>query len=355
MKVAGVSSATHNQHTVRANNDGHGAAMILCGIPYTMGKEEIMQVFHEKGIVSGCLEVRMPMNKNPKYRNQNLGYVCVDFRSSIDAYDFFFIFNGFVFVGAEKPCSIHNSHANVNHKKKKEHVGVPNEYKSRDIVQVLPETVKVVVKNTFLDVDENPVMQIRRRSASVPHSMRVNTGVNGCRNSAGLMTVSNWVGGSASLHIAQPKKYGNNTDKRGNRCSQNNLTLIETLMLRGLPKTWGKTRLMNELDTAGYSGSYNFIYFPANSNSDTLESSGYAFVNLVEVLPTLFCEKLKALRSKFIVLPARVQGLQANYDSFRNKGVRFIHKHIEFAPHVKYDHGFSVVDHSRKLFPDIHA
>mmetsp|Transcript_19686 Transcript_19686/g.37082 ORF Transcript_19686/g.37082 Transcript_19686/m.37082 type:complete len:338 (+) Transcript_19686:48-1061(+) len=174
-------------------------------------------------------------------------------------------------------------------------------------------------------------------------------------NSDGLMTVNDWVGGSASSRVAQPKRCGNDKNKHANRCRQKKTELIETLMLRKVPSTWGKTRLMKELDNAGYFGSYNFIYVPANSKMETMENNGYAFVNFMHAFPNVYCHKLKALRSRFLVLPAKVQGLQANVDFFRHKGVSFSYTDFEFAPHVKYDNDCSSIEHSSNSCPVIHA
>jgi len=294
MNTAGTWSFTEKLSERHAKDNFEKVQLMIGRIPYNFYKEQIIDVVNQQGLANKFLDIHLPLNSNSMSRNQNLGYFFVTLGNRNDAIQFKHAFNGFIFAGAKTACEVDIIHAKISES-------------------------------------------------------------DNLRTSDGPMTVNNWVKGSASLCVAQLKIRGNNEGEFANRRSQNKSEFIETVMLRGVPKTWGKTLLMNELDTSGYVGKYNFIYVPSNSKNDIMENNGYAFVNFMYAFPTVYGKSLKVLRSKFHLQPAKIQGLQANMDFFRHKGVRFIHKDVEFAPHVKCGDAFSVIKHSRNLFPLNHA
>uniref|UniRef100_A0A7R9ZXX5 Mei2-like C-terminal RNA recognition motif domain-containing protein n=1 Tax=Pyrodinium bahamense TaxID=73915 RepID=A0A7R9ZXX5_9DINO len=101
----------------------------------------------------------------------------------------------------------------------------------------------------------------------------------------------------------------------------------KTLMLRNIPVTYTRERLLADLDLRGFRGAYDFFYLPIDFQ--TGNNVGYAFVNLVseadgarfkatyEGLP------LSADRSNKIcaVCDAQKQGLYQNVEHYRNSPV----------------------------------
>eukprot|EP00930_Biecheleria_cincta_P038610 TRINITY_DN2651_c0_g3_i3.p1 TRINITY_DN2651_c0_g3~~TRINITY_DN2651_c0_g3_i3.p1 ORF type:complete len:260 (+),score=39.67 TRINITY_DN2651_c0_g3_i3:47-826(+) len=96
-----------------------------------------------------------------------------------------------------------------------------------------------------------------------------------------------------------------------------------TLMIRNLPRSLTQEILLHELDQSGFVDKYDFAYMPRCQN--TGENKGYAFVNMIDAS---FASAFKGSwhRSRrfgwkdgdaFLnVSAARVQGLQANVDSW---------------------------------------
>ncbi|KAF4677132.1 hypothetical protein FOL47_003320 [Perkinsus chesapeaki] len=108
------------------------------------------------------------------------------------------------------------------------------------------------------------------------------------------------------------------------------LTSPTTMMLRKVPKTCTVDTLTAVLNERGFSGLYDFIYVPLDFK--TRQSTGFAFINFCsnEVAQS-FTGKfhLTKLANRTIkVCPARVQGLSANVEHFKNNPVNFATEHF---------------------------
>jgi len=111
-----------------------------------------------------------------------------------------------------------------------------------------------------------------------------------------------------------------------------------TVMLCGFPRSYDRDKLVNLLDSHGYSGMFDFVYLPMEFEYS--ECVGYAFVNLTTAAAAL---RLKAAFEGFAGHPfagdkpcrtnwSRVQGLGANVKQYRNSPI--MHKLVpdEFKP-----------------------
>mmetsp|Transcript_28015 Transcript_28015/g.51140 ORF Transcript_28015/g.51140 Transcript_28015/m.51140 type:complete len:127 (+) Transcript_28015:239-619(+) len=68
----------------------------------------------------------MPLNKNKKCCNQNLGYVFITMRNASAANEFKYIFDGFQFAGSERPCRVRVDHGRNHNSSNEKTDGVFN-------------------------------------------------------------------------------------------------------------------------------------------------------------------------------------------------------------------------------------
>jgi len=100
-----------------------------------------------------------------------------------------------------------------------------------------------------------------------------------------------------------------------------------TVMLRNLPNSYTRVMLIQLLDSEGFAGKYDFVYFPIDFKSRL--SLAYAFINLVSAKETQRFWKHFHGFSKWAVpshKAARVnwsefQGLAANIERYRNSPI----------------------------------
>lgn len=96
-----------------------------------------------------------------------------------------------------------------------------------------------------------------------------------------------------------------------------------TWMMRNIPKKLTRRALLNEINSNGFAGTYDFVYLPMESN-DSRVNRGYAFINLVGLAHAAAfkaCYEGRQLDQyssrKFIsILPAVLQGFEANHAHF---------------------------------------
>jgi len=119
-----------------------------------------------------------------------------------------------------------------------------------------------------------------------------------------------------------------------------------TVMLRNIPNKYTQSTLLQAIDEKGFRGLYNFFYLPVDYKNSC--GMGYAFLNFVDhtaalkFMTTFKGYQLPAKSTKICdVCWARVQGLKANVEHYRNSPVNDIpdpeyrpllfHKGIEVA------------------------
>jgi len=100
---------------------------------------------------------------------------------------------------------------------------------------------------------------------------------------------------------------------------------LSTMMMRNLPPTLTRQMLQEELDNAGFRRTYDFLYLPIDLRTDT--NRGYAFINFISPECALsfqlaFEGQTVAWqghrKSVLSVVPAALQGFEANYTHYSN-------------------------------------
>eukprot|EP00747_Dinoflagellata_sp_TGD_P125807 gnl/TRDRNA2_/TRDRNA2_174215_c0_seq10.p1 gnl/TRDRNA2_/TRDRNA2_174215_c0~~gnl/TRDRNA2_/TRDRNA2_174215_c0_seq10.p1 ORF type:complete len:448 (-),score=88.17 gnl/TRDRNA2_/TRDRNA2_174215_c0_seq10:922-2199(-) len=102
---------------------------------------------------------------------------------------------------------------------------------------------------------------------------------------------------------------------------------VHTIMMRNLPNKYTQHLLIEELNSRGFSGTFDFIYVPVDPDTDA--NRGYAFINFDQASDARrFKEEFDGYQmsyfesSKFVtVTPATLQGFEANYAHYANSRV----------------------------------
>lgn len=102
---------------------------------------------------------------------------------------------------------------------------------------------------------------------------------------------------------------------------------ITTVMLRNIPNKYTQNTLLQEINDAGFTGTYNFFYLPMDTHNRS--NVGYAFINLkrprdAERFRRVFSDhRFERFHSRKIgsVCVAHVQGLDENLRHFENRAV----------------------------------
>eukprot|EP00929_Paragymnodinium_shiwhaense_P047901 TRINITY_DN2429_c0_g4_i2.p1 TRINITY_DN2429_c0_g4~~TRINITY_DN2429_c0_g4_i2.p1 ORF type:complete len:222 (+),score=50.55 TRINITY_DN2429_c0_g4_i2:115-780(+) len=105
-----------------------------------------------------------------------------------------------------------------------------------------------------------------------------------------------------------------------------------TVMLRNIPNRWSHADIMEELEDAGFGGTFDFLYSPLDKGS--LLNVGYAFLNFVDpdvserfmqVFQNRRCKTIirqRKIRGKAVsVAVAHLQGLKANLEHYEKSVV----------------------------------
>jgi hypothetical protein len=113
-------------------------------------------------------------------------------------------------------------------------------------------------------------------------------------------------------------------------CEAGNQDDRTTVMLRNIPNKYTQRMLLDEVNALGFTGSYDFFYLPIDYRNKC--NVGYCFISFVDNSSArMFMDKLSGYRlpgfnSQKIceVSWARVQGLKANIQHYRNSPVNSI-------------------------------
>ena len=208
-----------------------------------------------------------------------------------------------------------------------------------------PNDKAVRLKNTFIEVQESDdfVSQLGFRSSTAPADISdeifqlartitrdlplMATIVGGLENGSFDLGTPSPAGHTSSQHdafvatptVAAPTVIPDDADMT----IESNYT---TVMLRNIPNKYTQATLLQALDARGFRGVYNFFYLPVDYKNHC--NMGYAFINFVDHAgATAFMSAFKGYQ-----LPAkstkvcdtcwaRVQGLKANVEHYRNSSV----------------------------------
>jgi len=141
-------------------------------------------------------------------------------------------------------------------------------------------------------------------------------------------TEENASGGSTRKlsHLHVPKST-DLTKKFGTHAEEQEIT---TLMVRNIPNLYTRTMLIEELDSLGFRGEFNFIYLPIDKSTEW--NVGYAFVNFVDsnvaaqftkiMTNYKFCQFDHGSGKVAQVSVAHIQGLQKNLEHYSNTAVQ---------------------------------
>lgn len=103
-----------------------------------------------------------------------------------------------------------------------------------------------------------------------------------------------------------------------------------TLMLRNIPNRYTQPELIQELESLGFMGSFDFFYAPIDTG--TMGNVGYAFVNFLSPAWAAQCQRLlggyafrnhqqRSRKKVATVSVAHLQGLEANIRHYENTAV----------------------------------
>jgi len=102
---------------------------------------------------------------------------------------------------------------------------------------------------------------------------------------------------------------------------------VTTVMIRNIPNRFSQRALVNELESAGLHGCFDFLYIPLDLG--TMSNVGYAFVNFthpafaarcIEILPVHPFSHRKAGKNVSVSV-AHIQGLEANLRHYEKSAV----------------------------------
>lgn len=104
--------------------------------------------------------------------------------------------------------------------------------------------------------------------------------------------------------------------------------VITTVMIRNIPNRCSQRELINELDSVGLAGCFDFLYIPLDLG--TMSNVGYAFVNFthpmyaarcMEVLPKHHFKRQRKVGKGVAVSAAHMQGLENNLKHYEKSAV----------------------------------
>jgi len=116
---------------------------------------------------------------------------------------------------------------------------------------------------------------------------------------------------------------------------------LTTMMMRNVPKTFNRQKLLVLLHSEGFAGTYDFVYLPVDHITEA--ALGYAFVNFTsQAMAERFRDHFQGFR-RWGVRTEKVcevvwgnghQGLEAHVDRYRNSPVMHASVRDEFKPAV---------------------
>eukprot|EP00933_Yihiella_yeosuensis_P079652 TRINITY_DN9289_c0_g1_i1.p1 TRINITY_DN9289_c0_g1~~TRINITY_DN9289_c0_g1_i1.p1 ORF type:complete len:295 (+),score=59.26 TRINITY_DN9289_c0_g1_i1:211-1095(+) len=227
--------------------------------------------------------------------------------------------------------------------------------------QSLP--LKVVVKSTFIEVDEGPLLRTKAArlrkfktdsllqilkdgdslldaqeyqvgkkldsdSGSESKAEEQSTDVSSDGNSEGILTPG----------IVSPKTQ-KEKQKPDNQSDYADVAQT-TVMMRNIPNNYSRSMFLDLIDGAGFAGRYDFVYVPIDFGR--CANLGYAFVNLVDVETTAEFRKFFDGYTQWEVPSAKVcamgwsghQGLKAHIMRYRNSPVMHPNVPDEYKPMI---------------------
>jgi len=104
--------------------------------------------------------------------------------------------------------------------------------------------------------------------------------------------------------------------------------VVTTVMIRNIPNRCSQRELINELDSVGFAGCFDFLYIPLDLG--TMSNVGYAFVNFthpqyasrcMEILPRHHFKRQRKVGKGVAVSAAHMQGLEANLKHYEKSAV----------------------------------
>jgi RNA recognition motif-containing protein len=116
-----------------------------------------------------------------------------------------------------------------------------------------------------------------------------------------------------------------NSKDFANSSFANNDDAPTTMMIRNIPNQYAQKDFIQELDSLGFEGTYNFLYIPVDKK--TAASCGYGFINFIDHHWAAKCASVfqdylltpKKGKGKYAeVSAAHLQGLEANIAHYRN-------------------------------------
>eukprot|EP00928_Gymnodinium_smaydae_P000465 TRINITY_DN10177_c0_g1_i2.p1 TRINITY_DN10177_c0_g1~~TRINITY_DN10177_c0_g1_i2.p1 ORF type:complete len:250 (-),score=24.50 TRINITY_DN10177_c0_g1_i2:269-1018(-) len=217
------------------------------------------------------------------------------------------------------------------------------------------DDLRVREKNTFLEVVEKKPESARRKSA--PASLRKYVRQSHSFEVGSLLSTMHHVPCSVGFSVCSAKACGNEANACEEEVLLNPCTLKReasfretrdadlhrspditqvpdraqgehflTFMVCDLPCKVGEKRMMTQLQSMGFDGCYDYLYFPKRKR-DAQYGEGYCFINFMRVEVALrfktrfhghrFCSSNSLKQARVEV--ANIQGLEANIRLFANQ------------------------------------
>lgn len=124
-----------------------------------------------------------------------------------------------------------------------------------------------------------------------------------------------------SKAVPKPRQLG--PKEPSSKCQE----AVTTMMLRNIPNKYMQSNLLQEIDSFGFDGTYDFFYLPMDMHNRS--NVGYCFINFINPLDaTKFEETFSnhrfrqfSSRKTGVVSVAHVQGLALNVRHFENRAI----------------------------------
>jgi hypothetical protein len=198
--------------------------------------------------------------------------------------------------------------------------------------------MNVIVKNTFIDVEDESgkVSQRRRRSEPAAMHLAPLVRVEGKYDDCSMSTTAGESDCSSPTSKADDKSPSQRSEDDTQSNLENSRGTITTLMIRNIPPKYTQEMLLKEWPSTW---AYDLLYLPCSAK--TKRNSGYAFVNFTtEAAARFFLEMWAGMRlahfsrnKPLSIIPARVQGRNTILELFSQNDVH-IKKPLDFQPAI---------------------